>query len=460
LTNDQLNSADFMNRLVDVVPDANMVYKDTSPLTFSEAYRQFLLDVKIEQGEGAHSAEQNAHIQYLENTIQNDMNQFLAAGDRCYAAYENHLLANNLRKISYTFDSFAPTHHDCVTADNFMIAHEQHSKELATYLDGINPNNELFRAIGKSTELGSQGWSFNKELIQQFAAEQSNYEASGQQSPSRFQIIVNMMRYYFKQDVFGGSTQLEESCVNAHLDFNALGWREVPVSPNNWYSQSLLNNIRHRQTNSGRNYFGQGGMLQRVVEKLVVTYKPTLKFTVTSGMKQQFLENSQRRNYRALELGPFVYDRVDFTGSAAVNMIDQYTMTLTSNTHDPQVVGYKTRTFEPNLPVNRLATNEFAFCRREEACATNTINLVPLHQYTYKGFIFQKLFTTNYNELGGGNAQWTYDGPLAYCFPGQEPNTVPLHRYRLTGRYLYTTNWNELGGGRDGWVYEGMFKIT
>jgi hypothetical protein len=240
---------------------------------FSEAYRQFLLDVKIEQGEGAHTSEQSAHIEHLERTIQNDMNEFLAAGDRCYAAYEHHLAANGLQKISYTFDSFAPSHHDCVTADNYMIAHEKHSKELAAYLDGINPNNELFRAIGKSTELGAQVWSYNKDLIKQFASEQSNLEASGQTSPSRFRIIVNMVKYYFKQEVFGGSTQLEESCVNAHLDFNALGWREVEVTPNGWFSQSLMENMRHRQTNSGRNYFGQGGILQRLVSKLVIAYK-------------------------------------------------------------------------------------------------------------------------------------------------------------------------------------------
>jgi hypothetical protein len=310
LSDDQLDSQDFMNRLMDIVPDANMVYKEASPLTFSEAYRQFLLDVKIDQGEAAHTPEQATRIQRLEKIIQDDMNEFLAAGDRCYAAYEAHLVAKKLQKISYTFDRFAPTHKDCVTADQHMIDHETHSKQLADYLDGLNPNNELFRAIGKSNELGTQGWQYNKDLIKQFADEQENLEKSGKASKSRFQIIVNMMRYYFKKEVFGETTKLEESCVNAHLDFNALGWREVEVKPNNWYSESLLNKVKSRTTNSGRNYFKNHGILQRIVSKLVVTYKPTLKFSVTKGMKQEFLQHSQKKNYRALELGPFVYNRV------------------------------------------------------------------------------------------------------------------------------------------------------
>jgi hypothetical protein len=138
-----------------------------------------------------------------------------------------------------------------------------------------------------------------------------------------------------------------------------------------------------------------------------------------------------------------------------VHLIDTYTMTLTASNNYPQVVGYKTRTFTPGLAIHKVSTHEFAYCRREEACATNTINLVALHRFSSHGLPYQSVYTTNYNEFAG-NGVWKHDGALAYCFPGQEPNTIPLHRYVKNSLYFYTTNYNELGGGIDGWSYQGV----
>jgi hypothetical protein len=140
--------------------------------------------------------------------------------------------------------------------------------------------------------------------------------------------------------------------------------------------------------------------------------------------------------------------------------MDQYTMTLTSDSNDPQVVGYKTKVFSSGLAINKVSTNEFTFCKRKDVCA-NTINLVPLHAYTQKTLIFNKYYTTDFKEYGNGNYQWTYDGPIAYCFPGQEPNTIPLYKYLYTGkdmpgRNMYTTNYQEMGNGKDNWTYKGV----
>ncbi|MDR4892263.1 MULTISPECIES: hypothetical protein [unclassified Chryseobacterium] len=39
------------------------------------------------------------------------------------------------------------------------------------------------------------------------------------------------------------------------------------------------------------------------------------------------------------------------------------------------------------------------------------------------------------------------------------PDATPVYRYYRPSKHghLYTTNWNELGGGGNGWVYEGIF---
>jgi hypothetical protein len=456
LTGEQLSNKEFMNRLVDVVPDSDLVYKESSPLLFSESYKQFLLDVKIDQQylqNGAHTPEVEARIRQLEDAIQHDMNTFLALGDRCYAAYEDHLRANQLKRIAYTFDTFAPNNGDCVQADQHMIAHENHSKELAEYLKSLNPFDELFQAIASQTEF-KQDWNFNREAIDQFTNEHVNLENAGAAMPSRFQIIVNMIRYYLKQEYFGNDVNLEESCLHAHLDFSAMGWKEVPITPHQWFNLGILEKYRHYPSNSNRNYFGQGGLLQRMVSKLVIAYKPTLKFVVTKAMKESFVSHSAQRNYRALELGPFVYDRVEFNSNSGTSMVDTYEMVITTNTRDPQVIGFKTRSFSP-LNVPRLDTNEFAYCRREAACHVSSTPLVAIHRYSGHGHHF---YTSNFGELGGGGNGWAYEGVQGHCYPHQVEGTVPLYRYAngRAGRHHYTTNYGELGGGRDGWGLEGV----
>ncbi len=64
--------------------------------------------------------------------------------------------------------------------------------------------------------------------------------------------------------------------------------------------------------------------------------------------------------------------------------------------------------------------------------------------------------TDKFAELGGGIAQWQYEGiPYRVC-PDQEPGTVPLYRYvnPAANRHFYTTNYAELGAGKYGYYLE------
>ena len=67
-------------------------------------------------------------------------------------------------------------------------------------------------------------------------------------------------------------------------------------------------------------------------------------------------------------------------------------------------------------------------------------------------------YTTNWNELHGGNYGWVFESIQCYVYSQQRPGTVPLYRYwnSSAGDHFYTTNWNELGAGRYGWNLEGI----
>ncbi len=82
---------------------------------------------------------------------------------------------------------------------------------------------------------------------------------------------------------------------------------------------------------------------------------------------------------------------------------------------------------------------------------------LPLHRY-WNPYAGDHFYTTDWNELGGGNYGWSYEGVQAYIFPQQVPGSVPLYRYWNGGiaDHFYTTNWGELGAGNHGWGYEGV----
>ena len=82
---------------------------------------------------------------------------------------------------------------------------------------------------------------------------------------------------------------------------------------------------------------------------------------------------------------------------------------------------------------------------------------VPLHRYWNPGNA-DHFYTTDWNELGGGNYGWGYEGVQCYVRAQAGASTVPLYRYwnSSIGDHFYTTDWNELGYGRYGWGFEGV----
>lgn len=82
---------------------------------------------------------------------------------------------------------------------------------------------------------------------------------------------------------------------------------------------------------------------------------------------------------------------------------------------------------------------------------------LPLHRY-WNPYATDHFYTTDWNELGGGNYGWVYERVECYLFPQQVPGSVALHRYWNPGigDHFYTTNWSELGAGNYGWGYEGV----
>ena len=79
------------------------------------------------------------------------------------------------------------------------------------------------------------------------------------------------------------------------------------------------------------------------------------------------------------------------------------------------------------------------------------------------------MYTTNTSEVIGKD--YEHKGIVGYCYPSQEPHTVPLYRYKkkievqpgleITDHY-YTTDANKIGlvtpgtTGNNGYTYEGV----
>jgi len=91
-------------------------------------------------------------------------------------------------------------------------------------------------------------------------------------------------------------------------------------------------------------------------------------------------------------------------------------------------------------------------CRVHAQPAAGT---VPLYRY-WSSTQGDHFFTTDYAELGAGKFGWVFEGPACYVHDQPAPGLVPLYRYwNSNGRdHFYTTNFNELGNGNFGWVYE------
>jgi hypothetical protein len=81
----------------------------------------------------------------------------------------------------------------------------------------------------------------------------------------------------------------------------------------------------------------------------------------------------------------------------------------------------------------------------------------PLYRY-WDAQIPDHFYTTNWNELGAGNAAWTYEGIACRVHLAAIPGTVPLYRYwnSQLGDHFFTTDYSEIGAGKYGWVLEGV----
>jgi hypothetical protein len=109
---------------------------------------------------------------------------------------------------------------------------------------------------------------------------------------------------------------------------------------------------------------------------------------------------------------------------------------------------------------NELGGGNYGWGYEEVQCevfATQAPGSVPLHRY-WNPDNCDHFYTTDWNELGQGNYGWGYEGVQCYVYPGKNPDTIPLHRYwnPTNGDHFYTTDWHELGGGNYGWGYEGI----
>ena len=79
----------------------------------------------------------------------------------------------------------------------------------------------------------------------------------------------------------------------------------------------------------------------------------------------------------------------------------------------------------------------------------------PLHRY-YNATITDHFYTTDFSELGAGNASWVYEGVACYVEPDQTVGSVQFDRYwnGVTQSHYYTIDatFNEPGWQNEGYV--------
>lgn len=87
------------------------------------------------------------------------------------------------------------------------------------------------------------------------------------------------------------------------------------------------------------------------------------------------------------------------------------------------------------------------------------VSAVPLYRLYGGGGNNDHFYTTNYGEaMAAANSGYSFEGIACYVESSAGAGRTPLYRYfsRWYGRHFYTTNWNELGGGNAEWAYEGV----
>ena len=111
----------------------------------------------------------------------------------------------------------------------------------------------------------------------------------------------------------------------------------------------------------------------------------------------------------------------------------------------------------PQFPATQRIGNRPDLRQLLGALGTETDAPQPLYRYR-DAQIPDYFYTTNWNELGAGNAAWAYQGIACRVHVAAIAGTVPLYRYwnSQLGDHFFTTDYSEIGAGKYGWVLEGV----
>jgi hypothetical protein len=82
-------------------------------------------------------------------------------------------------------------------------------------------------------------------------------------------------------------------------------------------------------------------------------------------------------------------------------------------------------------------------------------NTAPIYRYVNvrNG---DRLSTTNYNELKGGNDTWKYECITGYAYTTPVYGSMPVYRYNNGREHFLTTSSTEVANGRNGFRSEGI----
>jgi hypothetical protein len=111
----------------------------------------------------------------------------------------------------------------------------------------------------------------------------------------------------------------------------------------------------------------------------------------------------------------------------------------------------------PQFPATQRIGNRPDLRQLLGALGTETDVPQPLYRY-WNAQIPDHFYTTNWNELGAGNAAWSYQGIACRVHLAAVAGSVPLYRYwnSQLGDHFFTTDYSEIGAGKYGWVLEGV----
>jgi hypothetical protein len=360
LSEAQFNNQEFMNKLLDIVPQENREFKPASEIAMSDVYKDFLYNIRVDPSmlDGSPpNTQQQQHIKEMEGNMQIVLSQYMTNADACYVAYEQHLMSKKLSSISYTLESYTPQNQNCIVSDQKLAEYESLTKQLSDYISNLNVYNNLFSSIGK-LKGSNRDWTYSKQEIQSFADYHRNLEAQGiTPSSGQFDLPIYLSRKILNSDYFGWSSEHE---FNGELRFRGLAWRESSVYPSSsWFSLDTVQKYKTNPMNNPKNYFGIHGRLNRIPTEILVAYKPELRIKISRTMKASFESRTQEsQNRRPLESGPFVFTKVDITTRQGGNVNEEYEMVLSSSMSDPQIIGFKSHSIVQHPPfmqyVNKL----------------------------------------------------------------------------------------------------------